>query len=176
MIKRILRTTALSLALLMTLSVCGAFLEGRALEQSLLRLHIRGCGEIRAGELAARLSEKLEPALAGAVDLDGAKAWIGANLPRIESWVRREIGRAEIAVSAALTRKAAPGRDDGARSLPAGVYDALEITLGDGTGESAWRVAFPGLCAGAEQGAGKSKAVLCLMDLFGRIKGLIWKE
>ena len=176
MIKRIFRTTALSLALLMTLSVCGAFLEGRALERSLLRLHIRGCGGIRIDELGARLSDRLETMLADVADLDGAKTWIGANLPRIESWVRRELGRAEVAVRAALTRKAAPREDDGARSLPAGDYDALEITLGDGAGESIWSVAFPDLCAGVERCAANNRAVLCLMDLFGRIKGLIWKE
>lgn len=44
-------------------------------------------------------------------------------------------------------------------SLPAGVYDSLQITIGEGTGKNWWCVVFPALCAPATTDEFKSVAV-----------------
>ena len=185
--KRILRTTALSLALLMTLSVCGAFARSGALERSLLRVHIRGSRATRAEAIAESLTQRLGQALAGAENLAQAQQWAAAHLPDIEQWVREAAGQAERTVRAALTRTAAPGKEYAGFSLPAGVYEALEITLGAGEGESFWCIAFPGLCTGEAincpgwvrgvlTGEGPKGLRFRLMDAFGRVKGYFWKK
>lgn len=185
--KRILRTTALSLALLMTLSVCGAFARSGVLEQSLLRIHIRGSRSTRAEAIAESLTQRLGRALADSEDLAQAQRWAAAHLPDIECWVREAAGQAEQTVRAALTRAAAPAKEYAGFSLPAGVYEALEITLGAGEGESFWCVAFPGLCAGEAidfpgwvrgvlTGEGPKGLRFRLMDAFGRVKGYFWNK
>ncbi len=50
------------------------------------------------------------------------------------------------AVHAELTQSAFPTRTYGNVTLPAGMYDAVRVTLGSGNGHNWWCVMFPPLC------------------------------
>ena len=59
-------------------------------------------------------------------------------------------------------RELFPTREYDTFSLPAGVYDSLRVTIGQGEGHNWWCVIFPPLCA---QAAGLSEqAVQALSD------------
>lgn len=49
-------------------------------------------------------------------------------------------------VSVEVENKAFPPRDYGGLSLPAGMYDSVTVTIGDGQGSNWWCVMFPPLC------------------------------
>lgn len=50
------------------------------------------------------------------------------------------------AVHVSLAQSAFPTRTYGNVTLPAGVYDAVKVTLGSGAGHNWWCVMFPPLC------------------------------
>jgi stage II sporulation protein R len=60
---------------------------------------------------------------------------------------------AEQEVHVEVKKGAFPRRSYDTFSLPAGVYESLRITLGEGEGENWWCVVFPSLCLPA---AGRS--------------------
>ncbi len=45
-----------------------------------------------------------------------------------------------------MAREAFPAREYDTFALPAGCYDALRITVGEGQGQNWWCVVFPRLC------------------------------
>ena len=47
-------------------------------------------------------------------------------------------------------------------TLPAGIYEALRITIGEGEGHNWWCVAFPSLCLSATSEEFASK--MCIRD------------
>lgn len=49
-------------------------------------------------------------------------------------------------VTVELGREKYPRRDYGAATLPAGVYNSLRVTLGEGRGHNWWCVLFPSVC------------------------------
>ena len=51
-------------------------------------------------------------------------------------------------VAVSLTEEAFPTRDYDTFSLPAGVYKALRVVIGEGEGKNWWCVVFPQLCMG----------------------------
>jgi stage II sporulation protein R len=51
-----------------------------------------------------------------------------------------------VRAKATLQREAFDTRHYDTFSLPAGVYNALRITIGEGAGQNWWCVVFPGLC------------------------------
>ena len=82
-----------------------------------------------------------------------------------------------------------PRRDYDTFSLPAGVYDALKITIGEGQGRNWWCVVFPALCRPAATGqvdavaagagfsrgnrgalTGEYEVRFYLLDLWGRME------
>ena len=95
-------------------------------------------------------------------DAEEAKAYLQENLPKIESFanqVLQEAGCGDTAqVRLALEEFSARVYDT--FTLPAGLYDALRITIGEGEGQNWWCVVFPGLCLPAT-GAGFQETASC---------------
>ncbi|WP_017725977.1 stage II sporulation protein R [Halalkalibacterium ligniniphilum] len=81
-------------------------------------------------------------------DLEEAKQTIQANLANIESIVEGELAKAglEQTFTVAFDEVQFPTKLYGDLVYPAGMYDAVLITLGDGSGENWWCVLFPPLC------------------------------
>ena len=135
----------------------GALIADRKqLREELIRLHVVAASdrtEDQALKLQVRdaVTESLQTDLQNLTDKDAAKAYLQENLPKIEALanrVLRELGCGDVArVSLAVEEFSHRVYDT--FTLPAGVYDTLRITIGEGAGKNWWCVVFPGLCMGA---------------------------
>ncbi|MCK0470030.1 stage II sporulation protein R [Halalkalibacter sp. APA_J-10(15)] len=81
-------------------------------------------------------------------DMEEAKATIEANLVEIEKIVAQELERYGLEQGYEVDFDAVnfPTKLYGHLVYPAGIYDAVLITLGKGNGENWWCVLFPPLC------------------------------
>jgi stage II sporulation protein R len=80
--------------------------------------------------------------------IEQARSVMRSKLPSIRSLVERELRHAKVAYSykIKLGHTKFPTKTYGGRVYPAGVYEALLITLGAGEGKNWWCVLFPALC------------------------------
>ena len=92
--------------------------------------------------------ESLREDLARVTDFEQARAYIQENLPKIQR-VANECLEAlgfEGNAVATLGKEVFDTRYYDTFTLPAGVYEALRITIGEGEGKNWWCVVFPTLC------------------------------
>lgn len=140
--------------LLVCLVYVGALVADRQkLQNELVRLHVVAASdseEDQAIKLQVRdaVLESLQDGLENATDIEAAKQYIASQLPKLES-VANEVlaaaGCGDVAtVSLQVEEFAARVYDT--FSLPAGLYDSLRITIGEGEGRNWWCVTFPTLC------------------------------
>lgn len=182
----------------------GVITDRETLNEELLRLHVVAASdseEDQAVKLRVRdaVIESLSEELKKISDIDQARAYIEENLPKIEQCANealKTLGYDETAV-ATLKEEVFDTRYYDTFTLPAGVYDALRITIGEGEGKNWWCVVFPTLCvpatsegfedvaAGAGfpdsltaalEGEGGYEIRFYLLDLLGRVEGFFWKE
>lgn len=182
----------------------GVVADRQTLNEELLRLHVvadSDSQEDQAVKLRVRdaVIESISGDLAKLSDIDQARAYIEENLPKIQQCANdalKALGCDETAV-ATLKGEVFDTRYYDTFTLPAGVYDALRITIGEGEGKNWWCVAFPTLCVPATTdgfedvavGAGFSDSLTAalegeegyeirfyLLDLLGRVEGFFWKE
>ena len=176
--------------------------DRQKLQNELIRLHVVAASdseEDQAVKLRVRdaVLESLQAGLTEATDIDAARAYIESQLPRLES-VANEVlaaaGCSDLAtVSLQVEEFAARVYDT--FSLPAGLYDSLRITIGEGEGRNWWCVTFPTLCMPATTegfevvaaGAGFSEELtgsltgeyevrFYLLDLLGQIENFLHRE
>ncbi len=132
----------------------GALLADREkLNTQLIRLHVVANSDSREDQrikLQVRdaVTESLQKDLAGIADISEAKAYLEENLPKLERIANSALEAAGFDGRAVVSfcREAFDTRYYDTFSLPAGVYDALRITIGEGNGHNWWCVAFPSLC------------------------------
>ena len=145
--------------LLFCLVLAAAFWTGtlitdkQTLRRELVRLHVVGASDSQEDQaiklrLKDAIVESLKSDMAKLSDAQEAKAYLAENLPKIEALANtflQEAGCEDTAqVSLAVEEFSARVYDT--FTLPAGVYDALRITIGEGEGKNWWCVVFPGLC------------------------------
>ena len=146
-------------ALLMALSVTlclGAWAQGRqsAISSKLVRLHVIAVSDARE-EQALKLRvrdavlEYLSPRLSGAADIDQAQAIIRQELEGIR--LVAESAAQGRSVTVALGKERYPTKHYEGFTLPAGKYESLRITLGQGQGHNWWCIVFPPVCLSASQ-------------------------
>ena len=125
--------------------------------EGLVRLHVIAASD-DATEQAIKLDVRdavlsyLEPKLDSAADIAGAEALIEANLEGIAAAAESAAQGREVNVT--LGEEYYPTREYDTFSLPAGLYQSLRVTLGEGAGHNWWCVVFPPLClttAGTEE-------------------------
>lgn len=133
--------------------VWGTFTDSYTLQDALLRLHVVGASdsqEDQAVKLEVRdaVLASLEEGLLDLTDLDQAVAYVNTMLPKVEQAANQALAAAGFSdtVTVSLTDEAFPTRDYDSFSLPAGVYKALRVVIGDGDGQNWWCVVFPQLC------------------------------
>lgn len=143
------------LALSLTL-LWGAWAEGRqaSIAAGVLRLHVIAVSdaqEEQALKLRVRdaVLEELRPLLQDAADAGEARAIAAANLPSLAAAAEAASEGRPVTVS--LGRERYPLREYGAFRLPAGMYESLRVTLGEGKGHNWWCVIFPTLCLEAAE-------------------------
>ena len=128
-------------------------LDRQTLRQELVRLHVVAASD-SAEDQALKLRVKdavvssLKEELGKLRDAEEAAAYLQENLPKIEELANRVLSEAGCgdAARVSLGTEEFPTRCYDTFSLPAGIYQALRITIGPGEGQNWWCVAFPGLC------------------------------
>lgn len=148
---------ALMVILLVGLFRVGCLMADNArLKNDLIRLHVvanSDTPEDQAQKLMVRdaIVEAVADGLQNAVDVAQAKKYLQQILPELEDLanrILREAGSTAVA-KLSLAKEAFSTRVYDTFSLPAGVYESLRITIGDGEGKNWWCVVFPSLCVPA---------------------------
>ena len=134
----------------------GIVTDSGDLREKLLRLHVVGASnsqEDQAVKLQVRdaVLGSLEEGLRDMTDPQEAWDYVSRMLPQVEAAANRALAAAGFSetVQVSLTEEAFPTREYDTFSLPAGVYKALRVVIGEGEGKNWWCVVFPQLC-GAE--------------------------
>ena len=133
----------------------GLLTDSQALYDGILRLHVVGASDA-AEDQAVKLSVRdavlasLEDGLKDLTDVDAALDYVARMLPAVETAANQALCAAgfDDTVRVTLTEEAFPARDYDTFSLPAGIYKALRIVIGEGEGRNWWCVVFPSLCVG----------------------------
>ena len=135
----------------------GIVTDSSNLREGLLRLHVVGASdseEDQAVKLRVRdaVLASLEEGLRDMTDPEAAYDYVARMLPRVERAANRALAAAGFSetVEVSLTEEAFPTREYDTFSLPAGVYKALRVVIGEGEGRNWWCVVFPQLCVGTE--------------------------
>lgn len=130
--------------------------QNRQLTENLIRFHVvanSDAPEDQAVKLQVRdaVLQSIREDLQQVANVEEAKAYLQENLPKIEDVANKTLQAAGVSETAVvkLCREAFDTRHYDTFSLPAGVYEALRITIGEGAGHNWWCVAFPDLCQGA---------------------------
>lgn len=136
---------------------CAALLADREkLNEELIRLHVvanSDSEEDQAIKLQVRdaVTQSLQEDLAKVADVTEAKAYLEENLPKIQKVANETLEAlgcdCEAVVS--LCKETFDTRYYDTFTLPAGVYEALRIVIGEGGGHNWWCVVFPSLCVPA---------------------------
>ncbi|MDE6274336.1 MAG: stage II sporulation protein R [Clostridiales bacterium] len=124
-----------------------------------LRVHIRAnsneaCDQNVKYKVRDRVVEYLTPTVADCTTKEEAMRKIGAKLDeaaRVADEVLRENGYT-YGARASLRQEEFPTRVYDGVTLSAGVYDALILELGSGTGDNWWCVVYPPLCFASGNG------------------------
>ena len=155
--KRHIRRIALVGVVVIGIFMWGLLTDSKALHDQLLRLHVVGAsdsGEDQDVKLLVRdaVLASLEEGLRDLTDPQAAYDYVARMLPRVEEAANRCLEAAGFSdtVAVSLTEEAFPTREYDTFSLPAGVYKALRVVIGEGEGRNWWCVVFPRLCMGAE--------------------------
>ena len=141
-------------ALLTGLVWCGTVIADRErLNEELIRLHVvanSDTAEDQNLKLLVRdaVITSLRQALADVQDTQQAKEYLEENIPKLQELANKTLDAAGSTQRAVVTlcREGFPTRQYDTFSLPAGVYEALRITIGEGEGKNWWCVVFPSLC------------------------------
>ncbi len=142
------------LVLLAIVVYAGTLLSDKAaLGDNLVRLHVVAASDSekdQAIKLQVRdaVLEFMDVGLEGLKDIDEVTAYIRAQLPQIQAVANETLEKLGVDCEAVVTflEEEFPTRIYDTFSLPAGVYESLKITIGEGEGENWWCVVFPSLC------------------------------
>lgn len=177
--------------------------DRQKLNEELIRLHVVAASdseEDQAIKLRVRdaVVESLSDAMADITDIAQARAYLEENLPKIRQAANdtlKALGCDE-EVTVTLEKEVFDTRYYDTFTLPAGVYEALRVTIGEGEGQNWWCVAFPTLCIPAASegfedvaaGAGFSESLTAalkgkngyevrffLLDALGKLEGYFYK-
>lgn len=150
---KLLKRTGL-VAVLTALVWCGILIaDHQTLGQELIRLHVVADSnetDAQALKLQVRdaIVDSLQQAMADVADVEEAKAYLRAHLPQLQALANQVLSLAGSDLNAVVTlaEEAFPTREYDTFTLPAGVYESLRITIGEGAGKNWWCVVFPEFC------------------------------
>lgn len=134
---------------------CGSLLADRQrLNDGLIRFHVvanSDSEEDQSVKLQVRdaVLNSLQSDLNKIADVNEARAYLQAKLPQIQAVANSVLEATGCDCEAVVTlcKEAFDTRYYDTFTLPAGIYEALRITIGEGEGHNWWCVVFPPLCA-----------------------------
>jgi len=176
----------------------------RTLREELIRLHVVAASDSQEDQnlkLQVRdaVVSSLQENMRHVTDTKEARAYLQENLPGIEALANRVLQDAGVhdIATVSLQREAFDTRYYDTFTLPAGVYEALRITIGEGKGHNWWCVVFPAMCVGATvsefketaqcaglpasltetlAGAETYEARFLILDTLGKLENFLHKE
>ena len=177
--------------------------DKKQLTDDILRLHVVGAtnsGEDQAVKLQVRdaVLAAVTELTAGADNKEDAQKLLADNLSVLERAANEVLSEQGLIhrATVSLNREEFPTREYDTFTLPAGIYDSLRVTIGEGQGRNWWCVVFPSLCipAASEEtkdvaaGAGFSDSLsgaitgqeqyqvrFFLLDIWGRLENFFHK-
>ena len=157
----------------------GLLTDSKALHDDLLRLHVVGASDSQEDQDVKLLVRdavlaSLEDGLRDLTDPAAAYDYVARMLPQVEQAANKALELAGFSdtVTVSLTEEAFTTREYDTFSLPAGVYKALRIVIGEGEGKNWWCVVFPRLCMGTEADFVETASMAGLSDdLTGALDG-----
>ena len=136
--------------------IWGVIADRESLNEELIRLHVVANSDSEEDQMVKlrvrdAVVESLREDMAKITDFELARAYIEENLPKIQQTANDclEILGYEGNAVATLGEEAFDTRYYDTFTLPAGVYESLRITIGEGEGKNWWCVVFPTLCVPA---------------------------
>lgn len=155
--KRHMRRIALVAFVVVCIYGWGIVTDSQALRENFLRLHVVGASDSKEDQDVKLLVRdavlaSLEEGLDDLTDPAAAYDYVARMLPKVEEAANRCLQAAGFSdtVQVSLTEEAFPTREYDTFSLPAGVYQALRVVIGEGEGKNWWCVVFPQLCVGED--------------------------
>ncbi|MBR3755703.1 MAG: stage II sporulation protein R [Firmicutes bacterium] len=124
----------------------------------MIRLHVIANSDTPEDQMIKRkVRNEIIAAMEGQTDLEGARTYIDQHLTEMEDKAEMVISDCGAEYSAKAERKVTfiPEKSYEDLTLPAGNYEALRITLGEGKGQNWWCVIFPQLCLIGEDDGGE---------------------
>ena len=126
------------------------------LNDEVIRLHVVANSDAQEDQdikLQVRdaVNDYLGELLANVTSVEEAKAYIQESLPKIQKVANEVLISCGVEPDAVVTfcKETFGTRLYDTFRLPAGLYEALRITIGEGEGQNWWCVAFPTLCVPA---------------------------
>ena len=143
---------------------CGSLLADRQrLNDELIRFHVvanSDSEEDQSIKLQVRdaVLNSLQSDLNKIADVNEARAYLQAKLPQIQAVANSVLEATGCDCEAVVTlcKEAFDTRYYDTFTLPAGIYEALRITIGEGEGHNWWCVVFPPLCTAASSGVAQT--------------------
>ena len=124
--------------------------DRETLKNQVVRLHVVAASDSEEDQaIKLQVRDAVLESLDYSIDnAEEAKAYLAENLDRIEATANRVLAETGCGDTASVTlqKEAFDTRVYDTFTLPAGVYDALRITIGEGEGRNWWCVVFPSLC------------------------------
>ena len=155
--KRHMRRIALVAFVVVCIYGWGIVTDSQALRENFLRLHVVGASDSKEDQDVKLLVRdavlaSLEEGIDDLTDPAAAYDYVARMLPKVKEAADRCLQEAGFSdtVQVSLTEEAFPTRDYDTFSLPAGVYQALRVVIGEGEGKNWWCVVFPQLCVGED--------------------------
>lgn len=154
--KKLTLSMALSLIICLIFSVFSNAREVDTMTDKLIRLHVIANSDSSADQ-ALKLAVRDEVAIlcaditSACPDKQSAYSALTQNLALIESAASSVIYREGYSypVSCSISPRTFNKRIYDDFTLPAGEYDALCVTIGEGEGQNFWCVCYPSLCLGS---------------------------
>ena len=184
---------------------CGTLISDRQrLNDELIRLHVVANSDSREDQTVKLLvrdavTESLREELQNVSDIQQAMQYMEEKIPAIREVVQQTLSSLgyQMPVNVSLCRESFDTRVYDTFTLPAGVYRALRIVIGEGAGKNWWCVVFPEFCipASGEEfenvaaAAGFPQALnsaltsepgyelrFGLLDVMGRLENILFEE
>ena len=143
----------IGLSILTAVAILAILFVGKGNQTAYLRLHIRANSNAAVDQeikyqIKEEVTEFLTPIVANCPTKDDSMQAMQNALPELEAFINDFLKANGFGykAKAALRVEEFPTRVYEGVTLPAGVYDALIIELGSGTGDNWWCVLYPPLC------------------------------
>lgn len=154
--RRIIKRFGICLLIVSVIWTVSIIADRRTLNRELIRLHVVAASDSQEDQnIKLRVRDavvaSLQESMQDVADTQQARAYLQEHLPKIEELANRvlqESGCSDRAVVSLQLEEFATRYYD-TFTLPAGIYEALRITIGPGAGQNWWCVVFPTLCVGA---------------------------